>query len=472
MHHRAKRPAFQCPRCRSQLANVTALEQHLLMPREQMCKVNAEEPIPDREDGITEEIAAFLSGKDGKNEVWTWETIWQVLFPGDPLMDTGTSPSHHTLNHIFAHRRLDIPPVVELFELDQTFDDAQDMLKSNLREKLRMLLPPDIIDDEYCSFLSTQLDLVFEAHRANIVRRCLASATGNKSTGVGPGLAGEEKNARRISVKKPTRVSRRSTLMQSIQHHTAGNKHTRTLSLKPTVGTGVREWGHSRRNSNALPVNTSYAPLRAVQTNIATNEPPSTTDTSDNNSQTHISETEPSSREQRDSGISIPQSSPSPQGSMPPDESDNSQPSTPSSCPSTSTDISDDQDIDTQQPAQPLPNPTSNLSKRLKPRPGRLNLNVGVGLGLGLGIDIPLTPSTTLANQFEGISSGGAVRASDRKGSYERGHLGECLTAPLPINSPRGRSAEDGEGDGGLFSPESFKQRVLRGRMSGVLGGS
>ncbi|EGS19675.1 uncharacterized protein CTHT_0041540 [Thermochaetoides thermophila DSM 1495] len=448
MHHRAKRPAFQCPRCRSQLANVAALEQHLLMPREQMCEVNAEEPVFDREDGITEELAALLSGKDSKNEVWTWETICQVLFPGDPLMDT-----------------------VELFEIDQIFDDTQDTLKSNLREKLRMLLPPNIIDDEYCSFLSTQLDLVFETHRANIVRRCLAYATGNKDTGVGSERTSEQRNGRRMSVKKPARISRRSTLMQSIQHHTTGNKHTRTLSLKPTVGTGVRECGHWRKTSNALPVNTSYVPMGAVKTNTTTNETPLTKDTNDNDNQTHISEIEPGSREQRDSGISIPNSSHSPQGSMLPDESDNSEPPTPSSCPSTSTDISDAQDTDTQQPAQPLPNPTSTLSKRLKPRPGRLNLNVGVGLGLGLGIDIPLTPSTILANQFESISAGGAGHATDRKGSNERGYLGECLTAPLPIDSPRGRNAEDGECHGGLFSPESFKQRVLRGRMSGVLGG-
>src|SRR5689334_16402387 len=67
-------------------------------------------------------------------------------------------------------------PIVELVEIEQALDDGQEQLKASLHEKLRLLLP-DNVDDSYCTFLSGQLELVIETHRANILRQCLTSST-------------------------------------------------------------------------------------------------------------------------------------------------------------------------------------------------------------------------------------------------------------------------------------------------------
>src|SRR5438105_3230528 len=106
-------------------------------------------------------------------------------------------------------------PLVELAEVEQALDDGQGTLKDSLHEKIRMLLP-ETIDDGYCTFLTGQLELVFETHIANTMRQCLrrvgltTDLTGTPEPRCLPGT--RDTNARRS-----TRRSRRSTMLQTIR---------------------------------------------------------------------------------------------------------------------------------------------------------------------------------------------------------------------------------------------------------------
>lgn len=122
-----------------------------------------------------------------------------------------------------THNGTDFQPVVELVEMEHAFDENQDALKAGLREKLRLLLP-STVDDQYCNFLVTQIDLVFETHRVNMTRECLARCQ-----------IGEQRSVPR----QPNRRSRRSTLLQGLQRNTpdapggvSTRRHTRTFSTK------------------------------------------------------------------------------------------------------------------------------------------------------------------------------------------------------------------------------------------------
>ncbi|KAL1838074.1 hypothetical protein VTJ49DRAFT_3094 [Mycothermus thermophilus] len=246
-HHRRQASTHQCRRCKTRFASETALETHLMLPRDQICDA---EPSPhdDPEDGIPEGIFRLLVAKeDALQDWWTWESIWQLVFSDDlEVPDPGMHPSYQPST---THRQLpeetsrdyaqkayhaaDFQPVVELDEVEQAFDDEQDALKDSLREKLRLLIP-SAGDDDYLRFLAGQIELVFETHRANVMKQCRSRVCG---TGAGPGnetptfglglglvldaeSLDQQRNQPSKASGKPNRRSRRSTLLQALHYRT------------------------------------------------------------------------------------------------------------------------------------------------------------------------------------------------------------------------------------------------------------
>ncbi|KAL2259277.1 hypothetical protein VTK26DRAFT_7111 [Humicola hyalothermophila] len=207
LYHQRPQSPFQCPRCKFGFDSETALQNHLVVPKGQMCEVKVAQ-MSDPEDGITEQIRLKLARYDDGEDVWTWDKIWQLVFPEDT---EALAP--------------DFEPVVELVEAEHVFDEGQDTLKAALRDKLRLLLP-NTVDDQYCNFLASQLDLIFETHRVNMARECLARCRN-----------GEHHNVPR----RPNRRSRRNTLLQGLHRSTpepsrtlSGHTHTRTVSIRYT----------------------------------------------------------------------------------------------------------------------------------------------------------------------------------------------------------------------------------------------
>ena len=226
------------------------------------------------------------------------------------------------LDHSLTIR--DFHPVVELVEIERALDEGQAEFKSSLQEKLRLLLP-DTVEDSYCSFLTGQLELVFETHLANAMRQSLSRSS---STAVQPSQSPTHRAAahREPYVKKSTRRSRRSTMLQSIRFPDVegltnveaeipcGQHQIEQLDTPPASAshaqqrptTGFRADAAAAAASAAIPCRVS--PLRPVSHNVAKSTPQSSTQTP--NSQLSRSECNDTldyvaSRDSRDSGIGL-----------------------------------------------------------------------------------------------------------------------------------------------------------------------
>ncbi|KAK3381072.1 hypothetical protein B0H63DRAFT_523805 [Podospora didyma] len=191
-HHRRKDVLHQCRRCKFEFESDAALDEHIMRPRQEMCELNSTPMGGDPEHGITEDMAKRLVCDIENIRSWTWENVWRFLFPGD--RDVPNS---------------DFLPIVELIEVEQESDRDQEVLKASLQEKLGLLLP-GVIEDDYCRFLAGQLELVFEIHQANIVRKCL-NRVDSATTSEEPAV-----NHPKPTTQRQTRRSRRSTLFFTI----------------------------------------------------------------------------------------------------------------------------------------------------------------------------------------------------------------------------------------------------------------
>ncbi|KAK4159964.1 hypothetical protein QBC43DRAFT_326181 [Cladorrhinum sp. PSN259] len=208
-YHKLKLSPLQCIRCKANFDSESTLSSHMLLPRDQMCDLNLSQ-AHDSEDGISDEIAQTLYGNDTKVE-WSWERIWHLLFPGDNEIPDS-----------------DFQPIIELAEVDRAFDDKDDELKANLRTTLRLFLPEDVHDD-YCGFLAGQLDLVFQTHRANVIRHCLSvpeAATAQSIT-----FEPREQTQPRRSIRR----SRQSSLVQIVKPTSSSTKHLKRFSTDPNA---------------------------------------------------------------------------------------------------------------------------------------------------------------------------------------------------------------------------------------------
>ncbi|KAK4034174.1 hypothetical protein C8A01DRAFT_18964, partial [Parachaetomium inaequale] len=228
-HHGRKSVRHQCRRCNEQFENEIAFERHLRLPRDQMCEVKASPPV-DYEEGISGEIASVMAARDPTEETWTWEGIWRLVFPDDDVPEPA-----HTLGQ-WKLTILAFQPVTELVEVEQAFDEGQELLKESLREKLQLLLP-EAVDSSYLSFLTGQLELVFETHRVNVMKQSL----GRGCPTVSGAQPSETQRAEQQSPpRKPNRRSRRSTLLQALQRNSqdtaaglASRRASRANSAKP-----------------------------------------------------------------------------------------------------------------------------------------------------------------------------------------------------------------------------------------------
>jgi hypothetical protein len=205
-----------------------------MLPRDQICDVDPS-PFDDPEDGVGQDALRILSAKDDDLQApWTWESIWTTLFPDDDdVPDPGMQASCPTIPQdiVDAYNYTDFQPVIELDEVQQAFDDELETLKESLCEKLELLVP-GVGDHNYLSFLAGQLGLVFDTHRANIMKQCRNRVSGTKggripesrtptpALGLGLMLDAQSQEQQQKQPSKPpmklNRRSRRSTLLQAL----------------------------------------------------------------------------------------------------------------------------------------------------------------------------------------------------------------------------------------------------------------
>ncbi|KAK4170923.1 hypothetical protein QBC36DRAFT_340995 [Triangularia setosa] len=271
--HRQTSKPRQCRRCKVRFGSDMTLLEHLMLPKDQICDVNASKHDYDQEDGISPDIEKALHDPNQSSDSWNWESIWHLLFPCDTEIPDS-----------------DFHLIIELFEVDHAFDTDEQSLKTSLRDTLRLLLPQESIDDEYCGFLVGQLDLVFQAHRASVMRQCLEHS-GSLSTPAAPPLSSSSSDCTTASTEtdiqsysSARRGSKRrsaglSVLSPSFPSSTGGvktlkafacagqknrvtssrvsqleQKQTTTASSTPTLvnGTPVTEnFGSAKRDSNS-----------------------------------------------------------------------------------------------------------------------------------------------------------------------------------------------------------------------------
>lgn len=141
----------------------SALDDHSMVPVEEMCHANPGPTSLGVEDGITEEMDRVLADRKAKRKVQSWDEIWRLIFPDDPVVPDAEFQS-----------------VVEMVEVEQGFEESQDELKADLHESLRMFLPQEMTSD-VCFFIAGQVQLVFEQHRAKVTRKCRNNASGGKT---------------------------------------------------------------------------------------------------------------------------------------------------------------------------------------------------------------------------------------------------------------------------------------------------
>ncbi|KAK4156594.1 hypothetical protein C8A00DRAFT_12481 [Chaetomidium leptoderma] len=284
-HHRRKPARHQCRRCKQQFDTEIDLEEHLLLPKDQMCEVNTS-LATNPEDGITEGMARMLAARDSMEETWTWEGIWRLVFPGDP-----EAPDS------------DFQPVAELVEVEQAFDEGHEALKESLREKLQLLLPPDL-DGTYLGFLTGQLELVFETHRVNIMKQslsrcCSTTSQEQPSTAINNTQITTEQQGGCPPRKQPNRRSRRNTLLQQPfqRNKTQDDSTTRRHSSRPSSSTRHTSYYRQSTDRPLLPHN----PRSTHPVSSEEDEQHDTAAT--NNTSTNSNSNSSSSR---DSGIGMP----------------------------------------------------------------------------------------------------------------------------------------------------------------------
>jgi len=60
-----------------------ALDQHQMLPANEMCEPRRVAPESLSEDGITPQIETILNDRKNTGKVDSWSTLWCVLFPED-----------------------------------------------------------------------------------------------------------------------------------------------------------------------------------------------------------------------------------------------------------------------------------------------------------------------------------------------------------------------------------------------------
>lgn len=305
-HHRRRR-VFRCRRCRSDFESEAALDGHIMQPREHMCELRSAPVSDDPEDGVTDAVYQVLAREKDEFAGWTWEKLWRAIFPGSEEIPNS-----------------DFLPVTELVEFEQEMAKDQESLKSELQEKLRLLLP-NSIEDDYCRFLAGQLEFVFETHQANVTRKCLNKVDSTRSEQSAATRTRPNSTQQEGVLKRQSRRSRQSTLLQTTVN-SGGHKRTPSNTSDSSRRQGKRgprddQTGHPTNSTRRLPSLSNMLrgasqspPLRVAAVAGAATSSPGTMSSSsntafdsDNNDVMDCSADDyANGRDSRDSGIGIP----------------------------------------------------------------------------------------------------------------------------------------------------------------------
>ncbi|KAK3952826.1 hypothetical protein QBC32DRAFT_211678 [Pseudoneurospora amorphoporcata] len=252
-YHRRCAMSHQCQRCKVGFPTQTALDEHLMLPKDEMCDTVPAGTPSNPEDGISEDVDRTLASGNG---IQIWDDLWRLIFPMDDQVPSS-----------------DFHPVIELAEVEQQFDEGQEALKTHLQETLRLFIP-EAIDDAYRNFLTGQLELVFEAHKANTIRKCLHRIHGstNNDTTSGENVSSEDKRRRSSSGAGNVNLARRSTRRnrQSAIFQTSRAQDRQSSSSDGLFSPSLIPPWQSRRGSNTpsnISNNANKQPPRRVSDN-------------------------------------------------------------------------------------------------------------------------------------------------------------------------------------------------------------
>ncbi|KAK0710130.1 hypothetical protein B0T26DRAFT_679449 [Lasiosphaeria miniovina] len=293
---------FRCRRCRSDFESEASLDSHIMQPREYMCELRSAPGSDDPEDGVTDGVYQVLAREKDEFAGWTWDKLWRAIFPGSEEIPNS---------------------VTELVEFEQEMANDQESLKSELQEKLRLLLP-NSIEDDFCHFLAGQLEFVFETHQANVTRKCLNNVDSTRSEQSAATRTRPNSTQQEGILKRQSRRSRQSTLLQTT---VSSGGHRRTPSDKSDAARRQSRRGprddqptHPTKTARRLPSlsgmlrgGSQSPPLRLAAASGATSSPgtmsssSNTAFDSDNNDVMDCSADDyANGRDSRDSGIGIP----------------------------------------------------------------------------------------------------------------------------------------------------------------------
>lgn len=66
-----------------------------MLPKDRICDVDSSKNLYDQEDGISPDVEKALHDPKQSSDSWTWESIWNLLFPFDTeIPDSGLFPHH------------------------------------------------------------------------------------------------------------------------------------------------------------------------------------------------------------------------------------------------------------------------------------------------------------------------------------------------------------------------------------------
>ena len=81
----------QCQRCKVGFPTQRALDEHLMLPKDEMCDTVPADAPRNPEDGISEDVDRTLASGNG---IQSWDDLWRLIFPMDDQIPS--SGKRHT----------------------------------------------------------------------------------------------------------------------------------------------------------------------------------------------------------------------------------------------------------------------------------------------------------------------------------------------------------------------------------------
>ena len=158
-HKRDNPSAFVCDRCNTEFPSRKGLRDHQRLPKEEMCDI-AEHDLESGIDGPTSNKLLSRKRASGASPAIQWREIWNILFPDDE--DSNIKPycmSYRCTNIALklTERPADYTPVIEHFEVSDSFEKSFKVLQTHLRE---MMGNPATLDTLATKFHQCYLETV------------------------------------------------------------------------------------------------------------------------------------------------------------------------------------------------------------------------------------------------------------------------------------------------------------------------